>query len=281
MPLEIRIALLMLLAALLHASWHAMVKSSGDRVIGLAGMNVVSAGLALLALPFVAPPRPEIWPLLAISLALHSGYKFSLARAYDHGDLGQAYPLARGMAPLFSTVLAIAVLDEIPGTAQFASMALVCLGVMAIALERGIEIRWPLLIAAAGAGLTVAGYTVVDGRAARLNGDWLAFTVYLMVLDGGCFVALAFLLRRRLLWSTLVETRQRVLVSGLLGTASFSVFLWALSLGKVSMVSALRETSILFSALIGLLALGEKATPIRMLGIAAILIGVMGFVIYR
>jgi hypothetical protein len=108
--------ILMLMAALLHAGWHSLVKSGADQMVTLAGMGTVASVAALAALPFVSLPPPAVWPVLAASVALHVGYKLCLARAYAYGDLGEAFPLARGMVPLFATAIALTTLGQVPST---------------------------------------------------------------------------------------------------------------------------------------------------------------------
>jgi drug/metabolite transporter (DMT)-like permease len=245
--------LLMLLAGLLHASWHALVKSGTGRLASLAGMGLVSGSAAACTLPFLGPPPAAVWPVLALSVPLHAGYKVALARAYDHGDLSQAYPLARGLVPIFAALIAAAVLHEVPAPGQAAGIAIVSAGVLALALEAGRtrpSVR--LLPAAAAAGFTVAAYSVVDGYGVRAAGDWSVFTAWLIVLDTAAFLLLARALRGPRLWPELGANRWPTLISGLFGLGSFGVFLWALGRAPVGAVAALRETSVLFAAAIGM-----------------------------
>jgi drug/metabolite transporter (DMT)-like permease len=108
------VAVAVLAAALLHASWQALVKSSGDGVVALAGMNLVSGTLAIALLPFVKLPTPAAALVIAFSLLLHSGYKIALAQLYARADLSVGYPLARGLTPIFATAFALLFLGEVP-----------------------------------------------------------------------------------------------------------------------------------------------------------------------
>jgi drug/metabolite transporter (DMT)-like permease len=255
-----------------------MIKASGDRLVGLAGMNVVSAGAALVMLPWVAWPRPEVWPVLAFSVLLHNGYKVALARVYRHGELGQAYPIARGLSPIFAALIALLALGEWPSLWQAAGIVLISCGLLAISFERRhTPLGAALLASAAVTGLTVAGYSVVDAYGTRLSGDWLSFTTWLMVLDGGVFVAMTAAVRGGSFWRTIARERWRTLISGSLGVGAFGVFLWALSRGPVGGVSALRETSVLFASLIGVLVLKEKWSARRLGGAALITLGIVVF----
>ena len=266
----------MLLAALLHAGWHSLVKAGADQSVTLAGMGLVASVAALAALPFVPLPPTMLWPVLAASVALHVGYKLCLARAYAIGDLGEAFPLARGMVPLFATTLAVATLGQVPSLGQSLGIGLVSTGLLMVMLERQRQRQpnWLLWSAAAGAGLAVAGYSVLDAYGIRLFGTWLGFTAWLIVIDNMVFLTLTRLQRGPMLWRQLAATRWRVLASGALGLASFCVFLWALSRGPVGVVSALRETSMLFAIVLGVLLHRETLSVARVAGALLMVSGV-------
>jgi drug/metabolite transporter (DMT)-like permease len=280
--LDLIVIAAMLAASLLHATWHALVKSSGDRVIALAGMNLVSGVVAMAVVPFVALPSPAAFAVIGFSVLLHVGYKIGLAGLYHRADLGQAYPLARGLTPVMATLLGLVVLGEWPRVPVMLGVGLVSLGVLALAIERG-ERRLGAATfgSAASTGLTVAAYSVVDAYGVRLNGDWLGFTAWLVLCDCTAFLAYAFatrggavLARWRLGWG-------KVVVSGLLGIGSFGVFMWALGRAPVGGVSALRETSVLFAAILGTVALGEPATWLRHAAAVLVTAGVMAIAAAR
>lgn len=267
---------LMLAAGLLHASWHSLVKSGGDQIGVLAGMGIVAGLVAVAALPFLPAPPPAIWPLLVLSVALHVAYKLCLTSAYAQGEFGQAFPLARGMIPLFATAIAFASLGQVPTGGQCIGIGLVSGGLLVLSLER---LRGPapqrLIAAAAGAGAAVACYSVVDAYGTRLYGDWAGFTAWLIILDNVAFLAVTRMLRGPTFWASLAAMRMRVLVSGVLGLVSFCVFLWALSRSPVGAVTALRETSVLFAVLIGTALHQELLSLQRIAGAACILAGVI------
>lgn len=276
--MDLLVVVMLLGAALLHSSWHAMIKVNSDRLVGLAGMNVISAGISLAALPLVEVPSVEVWPVLAFSVVLHNAYKGGLAQVYRHGDLGEAYPIARGLSPLFATLIALVVLGETPDMWQVAGIILISGGLMVMSFERRGRAPSLLLLAmAALTGFMVAAYSVVDAYGARLSGDWLSFTVWLIVLDGGMFVGVMTALRGRSLWRAITLEWRRTIISGLLGIAAFGVFLWALSRGPVGGVSALRETSVLFASMIGIVILKEQWSLWRLIGAILIMLGIIVF----
>lgn len=182
----------MLAASLLHASWHALVKTSGDRVIALAGMNLVSGAVAAVLLPVAGTLPATAYALIAGSVTLHVAYKLALARLYKLSDLGQAYPLARGITPILAAALALFVLGEKPGALPLAGLLLVCAGIFSLAFEkREVRIPLPAMGAALVTGATVAAYSVVDAFGVRMVGDWFSFTVWLVAADSLSFVGYA------------------------------------------------------------------------------------------
>lgn len=265
---------LMLSAALLHALWHALIKSSTNGIGAIAGMGLVATIIAAAILPLVSFPALGVWPVIAGSVCLHCGYKLALAYSYRFGDLGQAFPLARGFVPLFGAVIAFIAMGEVPRSGQAAGIAVVSAGLIWLAAEsfRGGSDR-RFFAAAIAAGVMVAGYAVVDAYGTRLAGDWLSFTAWLVFIDGCTFFLLILMVQGRNLPKQLWHDRVRTAVSGVLGAGSFGVFLWALSRSPVGPVAALRESSVLFAALIGMVWYGEVLSPYRLSAAALIVVG--------
>ncbi|MBS0534406.1 MAG: EamA family transporter [Proteobacteria bacterium] len=263
---------LMLSAGLLHASWHSLVKSANDGLANMAGMGAVAAIPALLWLMATRPlPSAAVWAVLAASVCLHVGYKVCLARAYMRADLGEAFPMARGTVPLFATAIAFVGLGQVPTAPQRGAILLICVSLLLLAYERlrgGFSIA--LFGAIAGAGLAVAFYSVLDSYGTHLSGNWIDFTAWLIVLDTSAFLLVARAMRGPQLWSTMATISRRIATSGALGLLSFGVFMWALSRNPVGPVSALRETSVLFSILIGVVFHRERLSGRRI--VAAVLI---------
>jgi drug/metabolite transporter (DMT)-like permease len=271
--MESGVAAAVLAAALLHAGWHALVKSSGDQVIALAGMNLVSGAAALAAVPFVKPPNAAAAAVIAVSVFLHVGYKIALARLYGRADLSIAYPAARGISPVVATLIALAAMGERPSPLAAAGVLGISLGILCLLRGAAAWIPWPALAAAVAAGSAVALYSVLDAYGVRINGDWLGFTAWLVASDSAVFIGYALATRGAAAALAWKQNWMRTLCSGLLGTVSFCVFLWALGRAQVGPVSALRETSIVFAALIGMTFLGERRTPSRVLATVIVMLG--------
>jgi drug/metabolite transporter (DMT)-like permease len=274
--LDILTISLMLCAGLLHASWHSIVQSDQNRITIMAGMGAVAGVCAAAGLPFLPLPSPQIWPVLLLSVGLHIAYKLCLIGAYGRGEFGQVFPLARGMVPLFATLIALIGLHQVPSANQWIGIALVSCGLSFLTFDklRG-PARWPLLLGAAGAGATVAAYSVLDSYGTRLFGDWLGFTAWLIVLDSFSFLALSRILKGPALWTELNASRLRVVISGILGLLSFSVFLWALSRNPVGAVTTIRESSVLFAMTIGVLRHHEPLSWRRLNGAILVLLALV------
>jgi drug/metabolite transporter (DMT)-like permease len=280
--METAVACAVLAAALLHASWHALVKTSGDRIVALAGMNIVSGGVALSMMPFVNMPTPAALGVVAGSVLLHFTYKISLATLYSRADLSMAYPLARGITPVLALVLAFGFLNELPSAATVAGVLAISLGIFGIVAEgRTPAVPARTLLAAGVAGAMVAAYSLVDAHGARINQDWLGYAVWLVAWDAITFVAYAFAARGKAAFMIWRSAWRRTLISGSLGVASFIVTMWALSRAPVAAVSALRETSIVFAAFIGAIFLKERMTRARYFGALVVMGGTMAIAFSR
>ena len=272
-----------LAASLLHASWHALVKSTTDRLTALAGMNLVAGVVVLVLLPFVRVPSAVVFAVIAASVVLHVGYKVGLAALYVRADLGQAYPMARGLTPVMATLLGFLTLGEMPRPSVLVGIALVSAGLLALTREnvaRRVTAR--MLAVAALTGLCVAAYSVLDAYGIRVSGDWFGFTVWLVLCDCATFLAYTFAVQGMSpVVSAWHERCGVVIVSGVFGMVSFGVFLWALGRAPVGGVSALRETSVLFAAILGATLLKEASTWLRYAAAVSVMAGVVAIAVLR
>ncbi|WP_295522434.1 EamA family transporter [uncultured Pseudacidovorax sp.] len=277
------VALAVLFGAVLHASWNALIKSASDKSLDTALIHSLGLFIALPILAFTGLPAAASWPYLAASVVIHVGYYVALAGAYKHGDLALAYPVMRGSAPLMVALSSLAVMGErLSGLAWF-GVAGICAGVLTLGLSPGhlhtSGHRGKALGFALANACIIALYTVVDGLGVRASGNAAAYVALLFVFDGLPFMLLVLWRRgpqgRR---AALAYMRGRLGVAWL-GTAaslaSYGIALWAMTRAPVAVVAALRETSVLFAALIGTLWLRERFGLQRALGTAVVVSGVM------
>ena len=277
---------LVLLGALLHAGWNALVKSSGDKPLDTALVHFMGAVVALPLLLWAGLPQPESLPFIAVSLAIHIGYYIALAGAYQHGDLGLTYPIMRGFAPLLVALASAPLLHETPSAGAWFGIVGITLGVAMVGLAhpgQALHHRKALAFAFANAAI-IAVYTVVDGRGVRVEvahgGEALRYILLLFVLDGLPYPLLVLLARHRAGrgGEVLAYARRRWSLAALGGSASigsYAIALWAMTQAPVASVAALRETSVLFAALLGWWLLGERFGLQRSAGTAIIVGGVV------
>jgi len=276
----LEVSLAVLLAALLHASWNAMIKGGQDVLMDTAAI-VVGAGVVALPFLLVVPlPATASWPYIAASILTHLAYYFFMVSAYRVGDLSLVYPLMRGVAPLLTGLLAIVWMHEWPGALGWAGMALISIGVIALALRPG-----PMGAALRGHGravgaalanaVVIAVYTIIDGSGARLAGNAWSYIAWLFALDALPFSIYLLATRRSEFLAALAQRRRRGLIGGGLSAAAYAISVWAMTRAPVALVASLRETSVLFATLIGARILKEHLTPRRWLGVGAVVLGVI------
>ena len=269
-------AALVLLAAVLHAGWNAVLRISGDRLVVLALLNGCAGAVAACLLPLAAFPAPAAWPNVAASAALHAGYTLFLATAYGYGGLGQVYPIARGSAPLLVLVLAWLTLGEAVSGTQLLAVLVTSLGIAALAFRGSAAARLSPrgLFFAFGTAAFIGAYTTVDAAGARAAGSPHGYALTLFVLDG--LSCLAYALWRRgpapLLATARLEWRA-ALWGGLMCLAGYWLVIWALTLAPAATVAALRETSVVIAALLGTFLLKEPLGAWRVTAAAVVAVG--------
>jgi drug/metabolite transporter (DMT)-like permease len=266
------VAGLVLCAAILHASWNAILRGSADRLLAVTVMSFATTAVAIPFALFLPLPLPASWPNLCLSSLLQVGYSVFLVIAYRHAELGQVYPIVRGCVPLLVTLGAALFAHEQLGIQSLAGIVLVSLGIMSLALgKRGANAA--SVVAALATGFIIASYTVTDGVGARLAGSPYAYSTWLFLLYG-IFMPLTFLaMRRRMAIELRSPEILKALAAGIVQLLTYGVVIWAFTLSPIGPVSALRETSIVFAAVIGRIFLGESFTIRRLVACIAISIG--------
>lgn len=274
--MDASVVALVLLAALLHAGWNALLRGGEDRFWSMGVMNIAPGCIGLGVCLWGGLPSAASLPLVVASGLLHILYNALLVLTYRSGDLGQTYPIARGTSPALVSVGAALLAGEVLPLAAAVGVALVSGGIVALALSRG-GVGRAGLVAALATGATIAAYTLVDGLGVRVSGDWLAYTAAMF-----CFhLALpAWLVARRGVRALAGKPRQfgLAILGGTVSVAAYAVVIWAMRTGAMGAVSALRETSVVFAVLLGRIVLGEGLTARRLaaslvIALGAVLIG--------
>src|SRR5471030_377969 len=246
---------LVILSAIAHATWNAMMKSAGDRTLTMIAIRAVGLVIGLAALPFVDWPDAAGWKWLAATSAVQFAYYALLIRSYGIGDLSIVHPLSRGLAPVLTTVAAFLFAGEVLTGGHLAAVALISLGIMALSFRSGA--RRPAVVFALATGASVAAYSFLGGMGVRAAGTVLGFQACLEIVNGCGMVGFALATRRRAFATYIVANRGVCLLAGLMSVLGFVAFLIAAKVLPLGPTTALRETSVIFGALIGTLVLKE------------------------
>lgn len=264
-----------LFAALLHAGWNALVRSSADKFHDTVLIVFGAALWTACLLPLMPVPRAESWPYLAASVLIHAAYFSIVAFSYRDGELSFVYPLMRGSAPAMSAVGAALLLNESPTAGGWAGVLLISCGVLVLAGDSwrsGVFRARSAAFALANAGVIVV-YTLVDGQGARLSGDAFSYTGWMFLLTGLLLAAIAVARRGRRTVQHLQSGWRRGLLGGACTLASYGLALWAMTHAPIALVAALRETSVIFATIIAAVLLKEPVTRARYASIAMVSAG--------
>lgn len=266
-----------LVAALLHAGWNAIAHAITDRLLGFALIGVGGALGVLPLLAVVGPPPREAWPVLLASVATHLLYLTLLMASYRTGEFGQVYPLARGTAPWVVALIGVVLLGEAMPLPDLVGVLTVSAGLTTLVFAGGRPTRaqLPSLAAAFATGLGIATYTVVDAYGVRLTQDPLGYITWIMVLQGPVFMVVAVVRRRSALPGQLKPIWKVGLLGGVVSAGAYGLVLWAQLSGAVAGIAALRETSIVFAAILGALLFRERFGPVRNAASAIVVAGVL------
>ena len=265
--------LLVLFAALLHASWNAIIKSGGNTVLDTVALTVAAALLAAAMLPFTQAPAAASWPWLAASVALHVCYFLMLGAVYRLGDLSHVYPLMRGIAPMLVALAGVLFLGESLSVMVWAGIALICVGILLPVLRHPGVLRERATPLALSIALVISAYTLVDGYGTRASGSSLSYCLWMFLLEAPPIVLVAWLYQRRLVWQHARQKWRRATAGGFCVLGSYSIALWAMVSAPIAAVAALRETSVLFAAIIGCALLKERLGVWRIAGATVIAAG--------
>lgn len=270
----------------MHATWNAILKSdSSDRLATFGVIMTTGTVMGLCVVPFVPMIHPEAWKFLFGSVAIHMLYYFFLLKAYSYGDLSHTYPIARGLGPLLVALVSGRMIGEHLRSQDIVGVVLLSLGLVALAMPLRNVVPKPggrhglATLFAVLTGVTIAGYIIADGLGVRAAGPTvehrISYIAWLCVLEGPWLLVLAFYKRPDTVWAHLRQTWYRGVIGGVVANVGYGIAIYALVLGPMAHVAALRETSVLFGALIGTLLLGEPFGGRRVAAAAVIVIGLV------
>jgi len=270
--------LAVLFAALCHAGWNALIKTGLDP---LRATTVIALGAVAVALPLLlisGLPDAAAWPWLVASMAVHVFYFAGLIEAYRAGDLSQVYPIARGAAPLMTATAATVFVGEHLSALGWAGIAVLAAGVLLLSARGGSgfgnldrrAVGFALFTA-----VTICAYSVVDGIGVRLSGNAAGYTLALFVGNGVMLVLYALAREGLGVLQPMPHLWRRALAGGAMQVMSYGIALWAMTLAPIAIVATLRETSVLFGAVIAVVMLKERLRAVRVVAAGLIVCGLV------
>lgn len=263
---------LALFAAILHAGWNAFLRTGSDR---LWTVTVMSFSATIVAIPlaiFHSLPAASAWPYVALSACLQVGYSLFLVAAYRYGELGQVYPIVRGSVPLLVAFGGFVLAGERLSVHQTLGVILAALGIMSLSLGKGRAATTSILYALA-TGAIIAAYATVDAIGVRLAGSSGAYTAWVLLIYGVLLPVTFIVCRGRLMVDFRSSDTLKALGGGIFALVAYGAVVAAFALGPAGPITAIRETSVVFAALIGRLFLGETLTPKRMAACGVVALG--------
>jgi drug/metabolite transporter (DMT)-like permease len=264
-----------LFAALLHAAWNALLKSQPDKMAGALAVSMGSALMGLACLIYTGLPAREAWPLVASSAVLHTGYFLFLTSAYRVGELSQVYPIARGVAPLITAAAAGVVLGETLTPLETAAVATIGLGLISLVLTAKTDGRLNVVSCtlALVTGVFISAYSLNDGIGARLAGNSVAYYSTAALLNCAMMCVGMSLFRCDIVAVSLKNCRRSLWIGGPLSFVAYALITWAFTQAPIALVSALRETSLVFALIIGTLFLKERVNLAKIVSVFVTLSG--------
>ncbi len=276
--LSIGVTGVVLLSGVAHATWNAMAKSFSDQLVSFTLINVGVAGPCVGAVFFVGAPRRAAWAYLAAAVLCHLTYEAFLMAAYRHGSLSRSYPIARGVAPVLATVGGVLIAHEHVGVVALLGVALVVVGISSLALRdreatSARAVGWAL-----ATGVAIATYTVIDGLGVRASHSPLRYTVTLFAIQGTLFLVGALVRLPRGWWPAPRQVATGV-GAGVISLVGYGAVLWAQARAPIGVVSALRETGVLWATVFGVVIFSERGGWRVVASAAVVLAGVVTLVL--
>ncbi|SDM79417.1 EamA-like transporter family protein [Streptomyces sp. cf386] len=265
-----------LLAAVTHASWNAIAHKITDKLVGFTLISGGGVLIGLALMPFGAFPAAGAWPYLLASAVVHIVYFALLMKSFRLGDFGQAYPIARGTAPLVVALFAAVFAHEVPDGWAAAGIVVSCAGLVGVALWglRGHRPNWAAIGAALTTGLSIAAYTVIDGLGVRASGSSLGYIAWLMAVEGLAIPAYAVWRWRGRTVAVLRPFAALGLLGAALSVTAYALVLWAQTKAELAPIAALRESSIIVGAAIGAVFFKERFGRARIAAAALLVVGI-------
>ena len=274
--------LLILIATVLHAIWNGMVKKHPDKVVAVSGIVFGHVPCAVVAIILLPAPSIESIPYIGASIIIHQGYQWFLLSSYQIGDLTKVYPIARGSGPLVATIISILFLGLVLDNLIILSILFLCFGILILGIfDKASKNNSKIIQYSLFTGFFIGLYSLVDGYGARVSLSAISYISWSFLLNAFVFpIVLSFRNQKNIFKRVMNKGKKIFWVGGSISYVIYVIVIWGFTKAPIPMVGALRETSILFSILIGYFFLKEKITPLKIFSILLILVGVIGLKLF-
>ena len=271
-----------IIASMFHATWNGMVKKHSNKVTALSAIILGHVPISIIAVIFLPMPSFDSLPYIIVSAFIHQGYNWFLLKSYSVGDLTKVYPIARGFGPIIATIISIFFLGLIISKASILSISLVCSGIIIISLfgYKTINnlniIKYSLIT-----GFFIGLYTVIDGYGARVSLSAISYMSWGFILSAMLFPILLKINKYDNIFRNIINDGKAIFwIGGSISYLVYGVVIWGFTKAPIPMVSALRESSIVFVIFIGIFFLDEKINLAKIISIILIFFGVIGLKIF-
>jgi len=264
-----------LIAAILHASWNAFIKNKGN---GFAKMTILATIIGVIVAPFtfvVGVPPLETCMYLAVSIIAHTMYMHSLTRAYQNEDFSVAYPFARGLAPLLTVIILLFFFNRSISINELIGIGIIILGILILFNAQKFKFNFKILISLLYFPVSIVFYTLVDAMGVKTADSTQQFIVWLFILIPIPMLVYSLANQKKLIVSTFIENKYSLIVASIGSLTSYSLVLWAYTQAPIYYVASIRESSIIFASLIGLIFFKEKGLVRRLIAAFVLFIGVI------
>ena len=266
---------IILIAAVLHASWNAFIKNKGN---GFTKMTILATIISIIVAPFtfvVGVPPLETCMYLGVSIIAHTMYMHSLTRAYQNEDFSVAYPFARGLAPLLTVIILLFFFNRSISINELIGIGIIILGILILFNAQKLKLNFKILISLLYFPISIVFYTLVDAMGVKTAESTQQFIVWLFLLIPIPMLVYSLANQKELIVSTFVENKYSLIVASIGSLTSYSLVLWAYTQAPIYYVASIRESSIIFASLIGLIFFKEKGLLRRLLASIVLFAGVV------
>ena len=275
MPINLFLAII--LAAFLHAVWNAMVKNEDNKYLAVTAIVLGHVPVSVLIILLTPIPSVESIPFIILSALLHIGYEWYLLSAYRFGDLTKVYPIARGTAPILITIVSLIFLGVALSNFEILGIFIISLGILSLSLQgaEGTKNRSAVIYALV-TGFFIMGYSITDGYGARVSNSFLSYMGWSFILNATIFpIILKINNKSEIITKIFKEGKKIFFIGGTLSYIVYGIVIWGFTQAPIALITALRETSIIFALLIGSLFLKEKFTFFKTIAVLTIFFGVI------